>query len=163
MNISLKNPWTVRVTVKEKEMAGYVDYDGVYLYFDGEGTALLRTNRLIEGTPYIEGLSFDTAKVELGKKLPVEDDSIFEKIVEVSKNLKKYNLTPDRMSCPDGNIRIYFGIVEVILGSGNYEEKLQQVQPILDKLAELYPDTAGTLHLENYDSESESIRFVPSA
>ena len=102
-------------------------------------------------------------KVEMGKKLPVEDDSIFEKIVEVSKNLKKYSLTPDRMSCPDGTVQIYFGIVEVLLGSGDYEEKLQQVQPILDKLAELYPDTAGTLHLENYDSESESIRFVPSA
>ena len=54
---------------------------------------------------------------------------------------------------------VYFGIVEVLLGSGNYEEKIQQVPPILEKLAELYPDTAGTLHLENYDPESESIRF----
>ena len=163
MSVSLKNPWTVRVIVREKEMAGYVDYDGAYLYFDGTGTAVLRSNRLIEGTPYIEGLTFDSAKVEIGKELPVEDDSIFEKIVEVSKNLKKYSLTPDRISCSEGNIQVYFGIVEVLLGSGNYEEKLQQVQPILDKLAELYPDTAGTLHLENYDSESESIRFVPSA
>ena len=58
---------------------------------------------------------------------------------------------------------MYFGIVEVLLGSGGYEEKLEQVQPILDKLAELYPDTAGTLHLENYDPDSESIRFVPAA
>lgn len=31
---------------------------------------------------------FDSAKAKIGKKLPVEDDSIFEKIVEVSKNLK---------------------------------------------------------------------------
>ena len=53
-------------------------------------------------------------------------------------------------------------MVEVILGDGNYEEKLQQVEPILQKLSELYPDTAGTLHLENYTTESESIRFVPA-
>lgn len=163
MTVSLKNPWTVKVKVKEKEMAGYVDYDGAYLYFDRAGIASLRSNKLIEGTPYIEGLTFDTAKVEIGKKLPVEDDTIFEKIVEVSKNLKKYGLTPDRMSCSEGDIQVYFGIVEVLLGSGDYEEKLQQVQPILDKLAERYPDTAGTLHLENYDVDSESIRFVPSA
>ena len=36
------------------------------------------------------------------------DDSIFEKIVEVSKNLKKYNLTPDRIGCTDGGVQIIF-------------------------------------------------------
>ncbi len=163
MKISLKNPWTVKVTVKEKEMAGYVDYEGAYLYFDEAGIVSLRTSKLLEGTPYIEGLTFDAEKVEMGKKLPVEDDTIFGKIVEVSKNLKKYDLTPDRMACTDGSVRVYFGIVEVLLGSGNYGEKLEQVPPILAKLAELYPDTAGTLHLENYAPESESIRFVPSS
>ena len=162
MDISLKNPWTVHVQVEEKDMAGYVDYNGAYLYFDSEGTAVLRTKKVIEGVPYIEGLAFDPAKVEMGNAMPVEDDSIFGKIVEVSKNLKKYSLSPDRISCADGEIQIYFGIVEVILGSGNYEQKLEQVEPILEKLTELYPETAGTLHLENYDTDSESIRFVPS-
>ncbi len=86
---------------------------------------------------------FDSAKAKIGKKLPVEDDSIFEKIVEVSKNLKKYNLTPDRMGCTDGGVQIYFEIVQVSLGNGNYEEKLRQVEPILKKLTELYPGKAG--------------------
>ena len=149
--------------VKEKEMAGYVDYDGAYLYFDRTGTAVLRTKKIIEGVPHIEGLMFDSAKAKIGKKLPVEDDSIFEKIVEVSKNLKKYNLTPDRMGCTDGGVQIYFEIVQVSLGNGNYEEKLRQVEPILKKLTELYPGKAGVLHLENYDAESESIPFVPAA
>ena len=162
LNISLENPWTVRVTVEEKEMAGYVDYDESYLYFDGDGTAALKTKKQIEGVPYIEGLVFDEGAVELGKTLPVEDDSIFDKIVDASRNLKKYNLTPDRISCAEGDVRLYFGIVEVLLGDDNYEEKLQQVSPILEKLSELYPDTAGTLHLENYDSDSESIPFVPA-
>ena len=157
LSISLKDPWTVKVKVKEKEMAGYVDYDGAYLYFDRTGTAVLRTKKIIEGVPHIEGLMFDSAKAKIGKKLPVEDDSIFEKIVEVSKNLKKYNLTPDRMGCTDGGVQIYFEIVQVSLGNGNYEEKLRQVEPILKKLTELYPGKAGVLHLENYDAESESI------
>ena len=162
LNVSLKNPWTVRVTVEEKEMAGYVDYDGAYLYFDRTGTAVLKTKKQIEGVPYIEGLVFDAAATEIGATLPVEDDSIFEKIVDVSRNLKKYSLTPDRISCAEGDVRIYFGTVEVLLGDNDYEEKLQQVPPILEKLSELYPDTAGTLHLENYDTDSESVRFVPS-
>ena len=162
LDISLKNPWTVRVNVEEKEMAGYVDYDGAYLYFDRDGMADLKTKKVLEGVPYIEGLTFDETGVETGKILPVEHDAIFGRIVEVSDNLKKYSLTPDRISCGDGDIRVYFGVVEVLLGSGDYDLKLRQVTPILEKLGELYPDTAGTLHLENYDSGSESISFVPA-
>lgn len=162
LEITLKKPWVVHVQVVEKEMAGYVDFNGAYLYFDRTGVTVLRSKKLIEGVPYIEGLSFDTKKVKLGKGLPVEDDTIFGKIVEVSKNLKKYKLTPDRISCSDGSVQIYFGIVEVLLGKGDYEQKLQQVEPIMAKLKELYPETAGTLHLENFDGDSESIPFVPA-
>ena len=162
MDVSLKNPWTVHVKVEEKELAGYVDCSGTYLYFDQNGIAVLKTKKQIEDAPYIEGLTFDESDVEIGKTLPVEDDSIFGKIVDASRYLKKYSLAPDRISCAEGDVRIYFGIVEVLLGDGGYEEKLQQVQPILDKLAELYPKTAGTLHLENYDSASDTISFVPA-
>lgn len=163
LHVSLKNPWTVKVNVEEKELAGYVMFEETYLYFDGNGTAVLKSGKLIEGVPCIEGLNFDAAETEVGKPLPVEDSSIFDRIVDVSRNLKKYGLSPDRLSCAEGEIRLYFGIVEVLLGESGYEEKLQQVEPILAKLAELYPETAGTLHLENYTEESDSIRFVPAA
>lgn len=162
MDVSLKNPWTVHVKVEEKELAGYVDCSGTYLYFDQNGIAVLKTKKQIEDAPYIEGLTFDESDAEIGKTLPVEDDSIFGKIVDASRYLKKYSLAPDRISCVEGDVRLYFGIVEVLLGDGGYEEKLQQVEPILDKLAELYPKTAGTLHLENYDSASDAISFVPA-
>ncbi len=160
--VSLKNPWTLRVTVQEKEMAGYVTDGDAYLYFDGAGTAILRSKKLVGGVPCIEGLTGDVSGVKAGEKLPVEEDDIFENIVDISDNLRKYDLAPDRISCAEGDIRLYFGGVEVILGEGGYEEKLRQLEPILGKLNELYPDTAGTLHLENYTSESESIRFVPA-
>ena len=107
LSISLKDPWTVKVKVKEKEMAGYVDYDGAYLYFDRTGTAVLRTKKIIEGVPHIEGLMFDSAKAKIGKKLPVEDDSIFEKIVEENnkqecvKVLAFTNKVPELMSISD--------------------------------------------------------------
>lgn len=163
LQVSLKNPWTVRVNVEEKEMAGYVTVNDEYLYFDADGTAIMKTKKVFEDVPCIEGLEFDASKVETGKIIPVEDKSIFENIVDVSRNLKKYQLKPDRVTCSGGEIRIYFGSVEVLLGDGNYEQKLQQVQPILEKLNELYPNQAGTLHLENYSSESGSVRFVPAS
>ena len=77
LHVSLKNPWTVRIKVEEKELAGYVAFEDANLYFDSEGTAVLRSKKVIEGVPYIEGLAFDAATTEVGKPLPVEDDGIF--------------------------------------------------------------------------------------
>ena len=130
LKVSLKNPWTVAVTVVEKSMLGYVDYDEAMLYFDEQGIATLRSAKQIEGVPYIEGLSFDTAEVEIGKVLPVEDDAIFEKLAETSRYLRKNALSPERIVCnTDGSdVVLYFGAVEVLLGNEKYEERLAQVQ-----------------------------------
>ena len=95
MEVSLKNPWTVHVTVKEKDMLGYVDYDGACLYFDKDGIASLRTKELLEGVPHIEGLVFDASKVVIGSRLPVEDSSIFEKIICLSARTND-NINPDK-------------------------------------------------------------------
>ena len=161
MKVSLKNPWTLAVKVTEKTMLGYVDYDEAFLYFDREGIASLRTEEAMEGVPYVEGLKFDASKVVIGETLPVEDDSIFEKIMETSRYLGEEELTPDRLVCTDSGITLYFGNVEVLLGNSGFEERIAQIGPILEKLAESYPDTAGTLHLENFDESSEAVRFVP--
>ena len=163
MKVSLKSPWTVKVQVKEKSMIGYIDYDGAFLYFDEEGTACVRTKKVIEGVPYIQGMEVDLSKVKVGETLPVSDNKIFQKIVEVSKYLEKYKLDPDSISCPDGEIQLTFGIVIVQLGEKEYEDKIAQISPILAKLAEQYPEQAGTLHLENYDTSNTAVRFVPEA
>ena len=151
MKVSLKNPWTLAVKVTEKTMLGYVDYDEAFLYFDREGIASLRTKEAMEGVPYVEGLKFDASKVVIGETLPVEDDSIFEKIMETSRYLDEEELTPDRLVCTDSGITLYFGNVEVLLGNSGFEERIAQIGPILEKLAESYPVTAGTLNLEYFD------------
>lgn len=163
MKVSLKSPWTVKVQVKEKSMIGYIDYDGAFLYFDEEGTACVRTKKVIEGIPYIQGMEVDLSKVKVGETLPVSDKKIFQKIVEVSKYLEKYALTPDSVTCPDGAVTLVFGAVTVQLGTENYEDRMAQISPILAKLAEQYPDQAGVLHLENYDTSNTAVRFVPAS
>lgn len=161
MEVSLKNPWTLLVKVQEKTMLGYVDYDGAYLYFDREGIASLRTKKVMEGVPYVEGLDFDASSVVIGEELPVEDDSIFGKIMDASQYLKENELSPDRLVCGENGITLYFGKVEVLLGNSGYDNRIAQIKPILEKLQEKYPDTAGTLHLENFDESSDAVRFVP--
>ncbi len=158
---SMKNPWTVEIKVKEKTFLGYFDYDGAFLYFDDNGTAALKTSEVIEGAPFIEGLGIDESKVKMNQELPVTDEGIFEKIVEVTRLLNKYELFSDRLSGEDGNISLFFGVVTVQLGSGDYEQKIAQISPILEKLDEQFAGQAGVLHLEKYDSPNSAIRFVP--
>lgn len=159
--ISFRSPWTIRVTVKEKEISGYIDYNNQYLYFDKDGTAVLATTDKIEQAAYIEGMDIDASKVKLGEVLPVSDKNVFKRIVEISQLLVKYELSPDRITCSGSELNLYFGNVEVLLGKTNYEVRLAQVPPILQKLTEQYPDKQGTLHLENYDTSGQSVRFVP--
>lgn len=159
--ITLKNPWTVVVTVKEKDISGYIQNDDQYLYFDKDGTALLKTVERIDKVPYIEGMNVEAAKVELGKVLPVSDKKVFRRIVEISRLLGRYKLTPDRIVCSGSELNLYFGHVEILLGKSNYDDRLAQVPPILEKLLEQFPDKEGTLHLESFSASEQAVRFTP--
>ncbi len=159
--VTMKNPWTIQITVKEKEIAGYIDYNQKYLYFDKDGTAVLVSSDKLEHAAYLEGMDVDTAKVKLGEVLPVADKDVFQGIVELSQLLVKYELNPDSITSSGSDLNLYFGKVEILLGNKNYEERVAQISPILEKLNGQYPDSEGTLHLENYDTADKAVRFVP--
>ena len=89
------------------------------------------------------------------------DQDIFERIVEVTRLSNKYELSSDRLTCSDGGVNLIFGVVTVQLGKGNYEMKIAQISPILEKLNEKFAGQAGVLHLENYETSGTSVRFVP--
>ena len=153
MKVGLKNPWTVKFTVKEKKIVGYVYDDEGYVYFDKEGTVVLKGSEFIEGTPCIEGI--DVSNSEIYKPLKSGDKKLFESILEVTSLVKKFELTPDRIVCADDGIHLYFGQVCVSLGTKITTEKIAQISPILEKIA----GQSGTLHLERYEKEGDSITF----
>lgn len=163
IKVKLKSPWEVTIQVTEKKFSGRVDFEQMFLYFDRDGIASLKSREVIEGVPYIEGIELDVKKVQLGEVLPVTEAEVFEKINSVTELLEKTELKPDKISCNKDDLTLHFGVVRIQLGSGDYVNKLAQVPPILAKLMELYPGQAGVLHLENYASSDTSIRFVPDA
>lgn len=81
--------------------------------------------------------------------------------MEVTRLSNKYELSSDRLTCSDGGVNLIFGVVTVQLGKGNYEMKIAQISPILEKLNEKFAGQAGVLHLENYETAGTSVRFVP--
>lgn len=96
--------------------------------------------------------------MEQGEKLPVEDSSIFEYIVQIQEILTRYKVSPDRIVTDGENITLYFGKICAKLGSGDPKEKAEQLPSILEKLE----GQSGTLYLEHYGQLTETIRFEKS-
>lgn len=153
MSVGMKNPWTVKIKVKEKQILGYVFDNESYVYFDKEGTVVLKGRERKEGIPCIEGI--DISNAVLYEPLGSGDKDLFDAILGVTREVDKYQLQPDRIVCRDGGILLYFGQVCVSLGTEITTEKMAQISPILKEIGE----STGTLHLEHYQDESDAITF----
>lgn len=151
--VSMKNPWTLKVTVKEKKMVAYAAVGTENVYFDKDGLVVLKKNDIIEKIPCIEGL--DIKKAELYSELDVGDKDIFQGIQEVAESLSDNELVPDRVVCSGSEIMLYFGNISVQLGSNNFADKIGQISPILERLN----GQEGILHLEHFGQGTNVISF----
>lgn len=151
--VSMKNPWTLKVTVKEKKIVAYTAVGTENVYFDKDGLVVLKKNDIIEKVPCIEGLEVKNA--ELYSKLDVGDKDIFQGIQSVSESLSDNELVPDRIVCSGSEIVLYFGNISVQLGSNNFTDKIGQISPILERLN----GQEGILHLEHFGQGTSVISF----
>ena len=154
IRIGLKNPWTVRVTVKEKPIIGYITEEENYTFFDKTGTVVFKSREMREGIPGIEGVS--AGETKLYKRLAIKDEELLKAILDVAQEVKNYNLAPDRILCAEDGIELYFGSVREVLGMDVTTEKMAQITPILAKLE----GRAGTLNLRYFEDESNAIAFT---
>lgn len=141
---------SVRISVYEKALAGYVKYLDNYIYFDKDGYVVESSNILTPGIPQVTGITFDS--VEVGKKLGTGDTDIFDKTLELTKLMEKYSLVVDRIYFHDGGkITLYFGNVRVSLGDDmtHLEDKIMNLGQFLDKLE----GVSGVLDMEEYDED----------
>ena len=155
MDVSILSPDTIKITVYEKALAGYVAYMDSYMYFDKDGYVVESSKIKTDGVPQITGLQF--AFCTLGQKLPVEQEGIFAIIMDLTKLLGKYDLSPDRIYFRDyTEITLYFADVRVALGVGsNLEEKLMVLPIFLQGLE----GKRGILRMENYNRDTRTTVF----
>lgn len=146
MDVTILAPDSIRITVYEKALAGYIRFMDSNMYFDRDGYVVETSSVKTVGVPQIIGLNFD--HVVLGEKLPVQDAHVFESIMTITKLLDKYMLTVDKIYFPsDTEVMLYFGGIKVDLGEAeNLEEKIMALPTFLDRLE----GKQGTLHMEDY-------------
>lgn len=146
---------TVKITVYEKTLAGYVTYLGRYMYFDKDGTIVESSLMKTSGVPEVIGLTFD--HVVKYEKLPVEEEGIFAEILDISQSLNKYELTADKIYFDDKyDVTLYFGDVRVKIGAGeNIDEKFSKMKNILPRLE----GKKGVLQMEKYSEDTKTVSF----
>lgn len=155
IDITIADPNTVRINVYEKTLAGYVQYLGRYMYFDKDGIIVETSEEPSSDVPQVTGLIF--SHVILHEKLPVEDDRIFQEILNMTQLLSKNDIEVDKIYFDeDFNVSLMVGDVKVLLGSDNMDDKLLQLDYILPELI----GKKGTLDMENYDNNTNNITFM---
>lgn len=155
MDVTIEAKDTIRITVYEKALAGYVTYLGRYVYFDKDGIVVETSEEETQGIPQVTGLQFDY--VILYEPLPVENPEVFNEILNITQQLEKYNLSADKIYFDtDYQVTLVFGNARVTLGdSQNIDEKIMKLQYILPDLA----DKSGTLDMTEYSEDTKSYSF----
>ena len=155
MDVDIISNDTVKISVYEKTMAGYVEYMDRYFYFDNDGTVVESSNIKTLGIPQINGLEFD--HIVLLEKLPVEDETIFNHILDISQLMDKYGISAEQIYFDrDYQITLYFGDAKIKLGDTEYiDEKIMKLKMILPNIE----GKKGILRMENYTPDSSGITF----
>lgn len=156
LDVNILTPDTIKITVYEKALAGYIRYMDAYMYFDRDGYVVECSKVKTEGIPQITGLNFD--QMILGEILPVENQDVFESIMELTKLLDKYDLSADKIFFHSaGDITIYFGDIKAALGSdrNQLENKMMRLPKLLAKLE----GKKGTLRMENLTQDRTDVSF----
>ena len=157
MDVSVEARDTIRIKVYEKAVAGYVAYLGRYIYFDKDGIVVETAEERTPGIPQVTGLSF--SHVILHERLPVENQEVFEDILNITQLLEKYSMPVDKIYfSPDYEVTLIFGDARVAMGrSDDIEEKMMGLQYMLPSLE----GKSGTLDLREYTEDTRMISFEP--
>ncbi len=152
----------VTVTVYEKEIIGYINYMGSHMYFDKDGTVVESSSKLLwEDIPLITGLDFDS--IVLYKPLPVENESVFTQILNLTQLIHNHGIAADKIYFDSRyNATLYVDQVRVMLGDkSNMEDKIMELAgtPQRPGMLSQLRGMRGVLHLEDYDPGAMNPRY----
>ena len=155
IDVSVVDRQTVKITGYEKALAGYVQYLGSYMYFDKDGIVVESSNVLTPGIPEVSGLKFN--HVVLHEVLPVENEEIFQEILNITNLLNKHGLSATKIQFDSlYDVSLHFGKVRVIMGEdADMDQIIMHLTGILPHLE----GKSGVLHMENFSESNKDITF----
>lgn len=155
MEVTVLAPDSIKITVHEKSLAGYIEFMDSFMYFDKDGYMIETSNVRTMGVPQVSGLKFE--HMALGEKIPVEDDGVFETVMTITNLLKKHKIEAERIYFqPDLDVVLYMDELKILLGKAvKLEEKIMMLPSVLGHLE----GKSGVLHLEDYTEDAQMTIF----
>ena len=155
INVKILSKDSVKITVYEKALAGYVEYLGKYIYFDKDGIVVEASEERTDGIPEVVGIDFDY--VVLHEKLPAKDEDLFLKVLNITKLMEKYEVDAEKIYFSGfDEVTLYKGDITIKLGKEkDLDIKIMNLNAILSKLEGM----KGTLRMENYDESTKRTSF----
>ncbi|MBR6307047.1 MAG: cell division protein FtsQ [Lachnospiraceae bacterium] len=155
INVKILSKDSVKITVYEKALAGYVEYLGKFIYFDKDGIVVEASDERTDGIPEVVGIDFDY--VILHEKLPAKDADLFMKVLNITKLMEKYDVHAEKLYFSGfDEVTLYKDDITIKLGKEkDLDIKIMNLNAILSKLEGM----KGTLRMENYDESTKRTSF----
>ena len=147
----------LRINVYEKAIIACVKYMSEYLYFDKDGIIVESAPDKVPQVPLISGVPFN--EMTLYQPLAVDDKEIFQKILDLSQLIERYELTVDRIAFNGkGEVTLHSADIKIVLGKrSRYDDQIAELSGLLPKARE--KNLKGTLHMENFKEGQRKIIF----
>lgn len=157
IDFDMVNHHEILITVYEKSMIACIPYMNEYLYFDKDGIIIENSQKKMDYVPVIEGIQFSS--MNLHEKLSVEDDEIFDTILNLSQLLKQYKIkTKSLYFNYKSEVILYSGDIKVLLGKGTrYDEKIAELSNVIKKAKNR--NLKGTLDMRDFEAGQSEIIF----
>ncbi len=157
IEVVLSSPHTIHISVYEKGILGcfYIDTIGQYAYFDKDGFVVETSAEEIFGIPVITGIECE--EVVLYEQLPLEQEEVFDKLLDLTQLLEKYDLLPQEIHYDDRlEPTLTYYDTKVVVGSEEYlTQKVARLSAIMPQLVGLQ----GTLYLDSWTPETTDIIY----
>lgn len=155
--ISMEDRHTIKVMVYEKILIGCVKLLDSYMYFDRDGIVVESSKTRMEGVPLIAGLKFD--KILLHEKLEIQQDSLYDMILNLTKTIQKLNLSVDKVFINSNlEVSLFVSENEILLGKRDfYDVQLQALASIMEEPN----DMKLSYDMRFYDENNKKITAKP--
>lgn len=145
----------IKIRVYEKSLVACVKYMGQYVYFDKDGIVLNTSGEQLADVPLLSGVDF--SGFTLYKKLKVEDEDIFDEILDLSQVMRRFALSVDKIVFnTEQEVILTAGKVKLYLGKRQFYDEpvaaLSQILPILEEKG-----LAGTIDMTECNSGDKVI------
>lgn len=149
-DVKMKSPSKLQLSVYEKSLIGYVEKDGIYIYFDRDGVIEKIATEKIKGIPNVVGIEINNPK--LYEKFEVKDEDVYDLLLTVSQAIQKYNFNVKKIEITeDGQASIYIKKVKIEFGKGrDLNEKMIDLSDMIDGGLLKYK---GTLNMKSLSTD----------